>query len=223
MICLVFGAQGSGKTLFLAKTGYEYYKKGYTVYSNFKLNFPYKELDFEQMLACEYNNAIILIDEAHLWGLDARDGMSKQNKELTKKFIVQVRKQGVKLYCASQRFRQLDVRLRENSEIVIRCKKYAMIDKKIKEVFQSETFEINTPIIIELEYTHLDIERTVYKRFIANDYYSTYDTTQVIKMISETKKGESIGKKQNTKKTNKTKTKKKKSKNSNKKSSKKKK
>ena len=212
VIILVFGSQGSGKTLYGTMQGYNYYKKGYKVYSNYQLNYPHEQLDFDRMMDCNYNNAVIILDEAHLWGLDARDGMSKQNKGLVKKFIVQIRKQGVILLCISQQFRQLDVRLRENAEIVIRCKKYALINKRIKEVFQSENFNKDVPIIIETEITNLDTDKTVYKRFIANDYYGLYDTSQVITMIEEQKTNEVKNdttktiKKTNKKKVKKTKT-----------------
>ena len=188
MIIIVLGSQGSGKTLFLTKTAYSSYKAGQEIYSNFKLNFPHKRLEFKDMMACKYNNALIIIDEAHLWGLDARDSHSKLNKDLVKQFIVQVRKQGVILIVATQRPRQIDVRLRQNADIIIQARKHARINDKWRNVIQSENFSKETLIYIELMITHLDVDKVKTTGFIANDYYNLYDTSEVIEIIKhETK------------------------------------
>lgn len=72
MITCCFGQQGSGKTLYLVRRGIIAYTQGRTIYSNFKLKFPHKILYFKDILDSKPQNATVLIDEASLWGLNAR-------------------------------------------------------------------------------------------------------------------------------------------------------
>jgi len=136
-------------------------------------------------MECKYNNALIIIDEAHLWGLDARDCFSKINKDLVKQFIVQVRKQNVTLLVATQRPRQIDVRLRENADLIYQVRKHAKVNGKWKNIIQSENFDRETLIYIELMITHLDYDKVKTTGFIANDYYDLYDTSEVIQIIKQ--------------------------------------
>jgi len=206
MIILVTGSQGSGKTVFLTKYAYNAYQKGEKVYSNFKLNFPHEEMDFDKMMNCEYSNATIVITEAHNWGLDARDAMREPNKSLVKMFIPQIRKQGVTLIVDTQRWNGIDKRLRLNCDVLVMCKKRALINNKWQDVMQSHQYSRDTPISIEADFTFLDTERTKTLLFLANPYYRLYDTTEAIKTIEQAKGY----KDEKTKKTNKKKVKSKK-------------
>jgi len=187
MIINIYGSQGGGKSLYLVKKGFEAYQKGFEVYTNFKVNFPHKILKFVDLKECTLNNAVVFIDEAHLWGLDARSSNSKNNKLLVKKFISQVRKQGVTLYTATQYPRQLDVRVRENSDYIIYCKKYVWDgeEKKILDVVQSEHFKKNVDIIIEVNIIRKYDSKEGIIYFMANPLYDLYDTREVIEMIED--------------------------------------
>jgi len=183
MITIMVGSQGSGKTLYMTKTAFE--QQGVKdIYSNYKLNFSHKKADFKKMLSASYNNALILIDEAHIWGLDSRSCMSKNSKELVKKFIVQCRKQGVDLLLSTQRIRQIDVRVRENADFLITLVKwiYDPIQKKLCQAIQSQHYPKDHIIIIEQEVMRLDDGkmRTIY--FKANDWYDKYNTREVIRL-----------------------------------------
>jgi len=188
MIINVYGSQGSGKTLYLVKKGKEAFDAGMQVYSNFGLKFKHKLLEFEDLKECKLFNAVVLLDEAHLWGLDARSSGSKTNKLLVKKFIVQVRKQDVTLYTATQLPRQLDVRVRENSDYIIYCKKYALKGTNLIEIVQSEHYPKAIRMIVEVNVIRSFDYKEGKTYFLANTYYDYYDTTEVIQLIEDDEK-----------------------------------
>jgi hypothetical protein len=184
MIIIVLGQQGSGKTLFLAREGFKAYQQGMTVYSNFDLKYPHKILTFDDMLQCQLSNAIVILDEAALWGLGSRDFGSKKNKIITGQFLVQCRKQGVCLYCSSQWIGLLEIRIRQLCDYVIHCKKYLLdtATKTTHEAIQSKNYRRDIPIIIECEWNDIAQDKVAYQYFYANDLYRLYDTREVIHM-----------------------------------------
>jgi len=184
MIQLIVGNQGSGKTLFMAKMGLKAVNEGKKVYSNFKLNYEHTILTFDDLMGCKLNNCVVLLDEAHLWGLDSRDSLKRHNKALVKQFVVQVRKQGVILYICTQFPNAIDRRVRDNLDLMIACQKKILIDGKLKEVIQSENFpdHIN---IIELEVMRMYDNKVKYTGFIGNNSWGLYDTHEVIHMIDD--------------------------------------
>ena len=183
---MVTGSQGAGKTILLTKYAYASYKAGQKVYSNYKLNFPHEKLDFKRMMKCEYNNATIVISEAHNWGLNSRDAMKEPNKSLVRSFIPQIRKQGVTLFLDTQRWNLVDKALRLQAEIWIMCRKTALINNKWTEVFQSHQYPKDTPINIEADYTFLDSEKSYTDVFRANPFYELYDTKEAITTLEYT-------------------------------------
>ena len=86
MISLVIGRQGSGKTLFLVKKAYDYYLEGKTIYSNIKLNFPFKPISLRDIIDCKLRNAVVILDEVHLL-LSARNSLSRQNRLICDGFL----------------------------------------------------------------------------------------------------------------------------------------
>jgi len=180
MIILLLGTQGSGKTLSLVRFAYRAHKYGKKIYSNFHLNFPHMILTFEQMLACEFNNAVVVVDEAQNFGFDSREAMKRGNIALQKKFISQIRKQDVTFWASFQRLNMADSRLRSQSEWYFDCKKFLYQDSKFIEIIQSKKYPKDAKIIIDINTLHLDTGKEGKIRFIANNYYDLYDTRQVI-------------------------------------------
>ena len=142
MIIGYIGRMGSGKTLSMVRNAYRYYKAGYTIYSNINLKFPHKPYTLQELIDYANNNvtlkkSVILIDEAHIF-LDSRNSGSKRNRVISY-FLLQTRKKGCHLYYTTQRFHQIDKRLRDNSDVLIQCKtktdkygqKYTMNDINI--------------------------------------------------------------------------------------------
>ena len=93
MIHLTLGNQGSGKTLYAVAQAYKAYKEGKTIYSNVKLNFPYKTLNYNDIINCNYSNAVLIIDEIHQL-LPARNSLSKSSRKICDSFLSMVRKKG---------------------------------------------------------------------------------------------------------------------------------
>jgi hypothetical protein len=167
------------KTLSMVYEAYKYWKyHKYTVYSNIKLNFPHIRLTkkvFDRLVKEKVGlqNAVLLIDEIHIW-LDSRSGMSKKNKSITY-FILQTRKRNVRLLSTTQHLHQIDKRLRDSVDVLCFCKnisnKTSLVDSKL------ETY-------ILLEYFFQWVENaTPMKRMIyANPVFPLYDTTEIVDM-----------------------------------------
>ena len=114
----IIGNIGSGKTLFLAIVG-KYSKR--KIFSNFQLDLElYNELEIIDLLNLE-NNIIVFIDEAYTW-LESRTSMSTLNRYLSY-IIFQSRKRNLDIYTTSQMFSSVDIRFREQSDIIIECKR----------------------------------------------------------------------------------------------------
>lgn len=185
MIWLILGGQGSGKTLFLTSLGYHYHKQGRTVYSNFKLGYPYKELQFKDIIDFKVNDSCILLDEAPLWGLDARSGLNKLNKKITSQFISQCRKQGVDLFASTQRERLIDVRVREHADVLAECKKYVFVNDQFCNTIQSKVYAEDIPVKVVVNLTQLDDQKSSRIILDANKIYPLYDTRQTIKLMED--------------------------------------
>jgi len=181
MIHLVIGRQGSGKTLLLVKKAYEYHKSGKTVYSNVHLNFPYKKIDYNDIVNCVYENAIVIIDEIHQL-IPSRNAMSKRNREICDSFLSMVRKKGLILYGSTQTERKVDIRMREESDFVTECEKYIYKNKKFHHVVQSRTFPKKIPIIIKLKVFDTYTSNILETSFRGNYLFDMFDTKQIIRI-----------------------------------------
>lgn len=119
-ITIIRGNKGGGKTLLLSARLYRHYLQGMKVLSNYALSFPHERITSQVLRdwaksEVELNNCAIGFQEIHTF-LDART----PHKNLTATyFLLQTRKVGVHLLGDTQRFRQVDVRLRENCDYVV--------------------------------------------------------------------------------------------------------
>lgn len=134
MIIGYFGNVRQGKTYSAMIELYKLYKKGYIIYSNTWLAFPYRILTREYLLSIIEDdkdipdNCVHFIDEAHMFGLDSRGSLSKENK-LMSYYLLQTGKMGAStdygliLLFTSQYIHQIDRRLRSVIDIGIECEK----------------------------------------------------------------------------------------------------
>jgi len=115
------GLKGGGKTLFLTLLLYLDYLNGKKIYSNYRLCFPHEIIDVEKLvkLDVELKDASIGIDEIHMI-CDSRRSGRKQNL-LMSYFVLQSRHRSVNLYYTTQFNRQVDVRIRENTDVDVVC------------------------------------------------------------------------------------------------------
>lgn len=181
MIHLIKGKQGSGKTIYLVKVAYDCYKRGYTVYSNVHLKFPYVKLRYKDIIDCKLKNGAVILDEIHLL-LPARNCMRTINRNICDGFLSMVRKKNLEVYGTTQYERKVDVRFREEADFKYFCSKYAYINNSWVEVLHNQNLNRNIPIMIKLDVEEEFSGQNLTMKFIANKYFSLYDTNQVIKV-----------------------------------------
>jgi hypothetical protein len=182
MIIGFIGKIGSGKTLSMVKSAFEKYKKGFTIYTNFKLIFPFKKgygeiINLDMQFFKDYGksslnllNAIILIDEAHVF-FDSRNAMLKRNK-IFSKFVTQSRKRSVDLYYTTQdnsyesfySSGQVELRLRKLTDYIVFCEKVIEKDK----LFVVQKIYDNSGAVRESDI------------FTGDKYFPMFDTNEVI-------------------------------------------
>jgi len=177
MLTGIVGPLGAGKTLFMTKCLYDEFKKNNMhVYANYKLNFPYCELNINDLMKKDSSlkNIAIGIDEFHIF-FDSRVSASSRNR-FTSYFILQTRKRNVNFYFTTQHIGQVDKRLRQQMHRLIVCNRTGIDrDKDGKE----DTFRLS---IIDLTTTP---NRIKYINFYGKKYFELYDTGEIIEPIYE--------------------------------------
>lgn len=185
MIIMYIGTVGSGKTLSAVYECWKYYKRGYQIYANIRLSFPHREGAKEPILLTKrvfdmlvkektgLQNAILLIDEVHIW-LDSRSSMQKKNKAITY-FILQTRKKSVRLLVTTQHAGQTDKRLRDTTDILVNCKNLS------NQTSNRSEEDKNRPIYIMQEsvfqWKEMQPRRSI---ILANPMFPLYDTSEIV-------------------------------------------
>lgn len=162
---------GSGKTLSMVKLATSFYLRGYKVFSNFNLSFPFESYTLQDLINysnddTNFNKSVILLDEAHIF-LDSRSSVSNKNKVISY-FLLQTRKKGCHLFYTTQRYHQVDKRLRDNTDILTQC--------TTKTLSNGDKYTLN---YYEVEKNGVVRNyKKIYKH--TNKLYSLYDTNQII-------------------------------------------
>lgn len=112
-----FGKMGCGKTMLMTGFGLYHANKGTKIYSNYHLkNIDYTPItnidDLQKM-----HDGVALLDELWIW-LNARRSSRKLNIELSK-IVFLNRKRGMTLYFTAQLYRQIDILIKEVTDLVI--------------------------------------------------------------------------------------------------------
>lgn len=99
--------------------GYLDYQKGRKIIANYELGYDYTYMKLEDVvkLPPELQNATVLLDEIQE-GADARTFFKKSNMALST-LAKQLRKRNIVLYFTTQRFKEVDIRLREQTDIIV--------------------------------------------------------------------------------------------------------
>ena len=181
MIHLILGRQGSGKTLFLIKKAYEYYEQGKTIYSNVHLKFPYKKLDYNDIINCKLENGVVILDEIHLL-LPARNSNRVINREICDNFLSMVRKKGLIIFGTTQTERKVDIRFREEKDFLYYCDKFAYVSNQWVQIMHNQNLNKKIKIMIKLQVQEMYSMNITEIFFVGNKYFSMYDTTQIIKI-----------------------------------------
>ena len=106
--------RGNGKSLTMVYFGYQAYKEGRQVYSNFYTSFS-EILTLNEIIDMFKNqglsDAVVMLDEAQVY-LSNTGEKAIVIKELVNLFIAQTRKRGVDIYLTTQRYNNLHRQLR---------------------------------------------------------------------------------------------------------------
>jgi len=171
MIVMYKGRRGTGKTLTMVKDGLGFYNKGWVIYSNFEVVFPYKKLNNDDILNLPDNdnikNCVIMIDEIQTI-IDSRRSMKSSNLNFSY-WIQQIRKKNIVLLCTTQFTRTTDLRLREHIDIVVKPKflhNYPVVT--------AEYFDITS----EEDLGYIDSKVIVYN---PTSIFGLYDTNEIKK------------------------------------------
>ncbi len=158
MLISIIGSIGSGKTLLCVIIASKSKRK---TYSNFQIDInTYNELEIIDLLDLP-NNIIVVIDEAYTW-LESRTSLATLNRYLSY-IIFQSRKRTLDVITTSQMFSSVDIRFREQSNIIVHCKR---VDNNF-------------------HYTFKDIGNRVISTFVlplskAKKYFKLYDTYEIV-------------------------------------------
>lgn len=163
MLSVFEGFMGSGKTLLTVIIAFLSSKnKNKKIICNFHLKgINYELLDINKFLRQEYENALIIIDEAYVY-FESRTSMSIANR-LSSYILFQSRKKGIEIILTFQLLRTIDVRFRELIDIYVNC-------NKTLNGFKYTYYNFHTKIISE---NLLSFEN-------ASKFYQYYDTYEVI-------------------------------------------
>lgn len=165
MLTGVMGKMGAGKTLSQTILGiFLHLQTKAPIFTNYTLKgVPYTRISSLSEL-WQINNGIVLLDE--LWlSMDSR--MWKDNVAVTR-FINQTRKKRITLFYTTQHIRQVELRTRNATDVLIYCEKKPeghwlyFVDYQYQQIGQK--LLLNQP-------------QNFYK------YYDTYETLQPMKMI----------------------------------------
>lgn len=171
------GKPRTGKTLHMTVMAYGDYAKGYSIFSNYQLNFPHKRLSVNQMLQIpfddvERNPKTLCIQEADKV-FDSRRSMRNENVLLSS-LTGQSGKRNLNIYYDTQFWNRIDMSLRDVTEFV--CVSSVFVDNKN-----------NNPVCFE--YTMIDMYDMSEKKYripavIMQPYYNMYDSYQTTKPLT---------------------------------------
>lgn len=181
MIVGIIGSQGSGKTALLTLIAHNDKDDGKRIISNIdwlKIKGEKIVKNVKELEEHDLNNVKMYIDEANLWGLDSRKSLSKQNYKILTEICQQVRKSGNELFYTTQRWGKIDVRLRDETDILIKVRKYIVVDGDKKYLVGSCKTSSEEKLFIEMKIYYLDLGTVKTKSFLANSLYGLYDTCQ---------------------------------------------
>jgi hypothetical protein len=180
MLWIIEGNQGGGKTVFAVKEAFKYYKSGMKIYSNIHLNFPYEKIKYDSIIRCEYENAVILLDEIHQL-LGSRTAMSKKNNAITSGFCSMLRKKGITLLGTTQRIGKIDKRLRSELTFLCKCERYVFQNNRfILKPYDDKTTDKNTPTFIKVNVTDVNTHNVINHYFCANEYFKKYNSKEIV-------------------------------------------
>lgn len=211
MIVGFIGQRGSGKTLTMVRYAYEKFKQGYKIYSNINLNFKHTIYTVDDLMEYAekgeyFGKTLLICDEIHIF-FDSRSSGKTRNR-IFSYMLNQSSKNDMDVAYTTQFSRQVEIRLRLNTEIVNRCVCKSIVwknknskpqvllnyrpkdsDYKCVSVIQNEIFKFNDTGLTSRKIS----------RYVGNPYFKLYNTREVVRMQSDKYEREKTDKKSNKK------------------------
>jgi len=120
MICVFTGGLGQGKTLSMTVlASYMAYKMKCPIFANYALVGSRRIHTFQDLVSAKHG--VVALDEAHIT-LDSRNFKDKTSQKITH-WVLQTRKVDLIILMTTQSLHQIDVRARDVTDIVMKCKK----------------------------------------------------------------------------------------------------
>jgi len=163
MIIGIVGKMGSGKTLLMSLFGF-LLSPLVKVFANYSTIFAQPLTSLKQLF--EIEQGIILIDEIHLQ-IDSRAWYGSRQIKFTH-WLNQTRKRNLLLIYTSQHFKQVDVRLRKATNLLIQA-------LNLKSCFKYIFIEPETGIVLKI----LKVDKDKMKEF-----YNIYNTFEFVYPLS---------------------------------------
>ena len=132
-VIIIAGKKGSGKSLSATMIAYTYWKymhqKGYKVYANYQLNFPFIPVTKLSTID-NAQKGLVIIDEAYQL-VDSRRATSSKNV-LFSVLLGKARKHGIRILFIAQYVHTLDSRIRQDADwIIVTSLKNVDVERKI--------------------------------------------------------------------------------------------
>ena len=115
-LTVISGKRGMGKSVLLTRKLYYDAKRGYRIYANYVLRFPYQAISLDEMMThdLDLQNASIGIDEAQLY-FDCRCSGTKRNR-IFSYIMLQSRKRHCNITLCTQQLGNVDLRIERNMD-----------------------------------------------------------------------------------------------------------
>ncbi len=169
MLCGIFGALGSGKTLTAVYLAKQRKNNDYYIYSNFELRFADMVMSAEEMLMrlifneIENERVLFVIDELGQV-LNAENWYKSESKLLSPVFL-KSRKMGIDIIYTSQTFALVNVNVRRITDICI------------KTDYNPRNTQVTATIFTGAPDGFLHAKDI---RFLGRDYFAEYNTREII-------------------------------------------
>jgi len=133
--------RGNGKTLSAVFLAYKNYQEGQKIYTNFYTTFS-EVVTLNQLVEKfknkELQNTTVILDEAQIY-LSNSGVKASVLKEIIGLFIAQTRKQNVDIILTVQRFKDLHLKLRTQTDIILIPIKYHIHGNRIKNICYNDS------------------------------------------------------------------------------------
>lgn len=144
--------------------------------------FPFEPIDYMKIINCQYEHAVIFLDEIHLL-LPSRRSMSKSSVKIVDGFLSMSSKKDLIIICTTQTPNKVDLRIRDEASYNTLCTKYAWDGHRFKQTSEDAHKLGNTPVIIDILTEQTFSGKAQHTHLLANDYYNLYDRYEIVNIV----------------------------------------